>query len=45
MMPRLGDPIEPSQPRALETWWRGVDEAEVASPEPEEEPILEEPID
>jgi len=25
LMPRLGDPIEPSHERILEPWWRGID--------------------
>ena len=27
LMPRLGEPIEPSDPRELRPWWRAVDEA------------------
>lgn len=25
LMPRLGEAVEPAQPRSLHTWWRGVD--------------------
>jgi L-ascorbate metabolism protein UlaG (beta-lactamase superfamily) len=25
LLPRLGEPAEPAQPRTIETWWRGVD--------------------
>jgi L-ascorbate metabolism protein UlaG (beta-lactamase superfamily) len=27
LMPRLGEPLEPEFPRAIEPWWRGVDTA------------------
>ncbi len=31
VMPRLGEPVEPSHERAIEPWWRGVD-ADVRQP-------------
>ncbi|MEJ0006997.1 MAG: MBL fold metallo-hydrolase [Steroidobacteraceae bacterium] len=35
LMPRLGEPLEPQFPRAIEPWWRGVD---TAPPEPQRQP-------
>jgi L-ascorbate metabolism protein UlaG (beta-lactamase superfamily) len=34
VMPRLGEPIEPSRAQAVEPWWRVVDATPTAQPEP-----------
>jgi len=41
MMPRLGEPIEPSRPAKLEAWWRPIAALEKKEPTPRE--VGEEP--
>jgi L-ascorbate metabolism protein UlaG (beta-lactamase superfamily) len=38
VMPRLGEPVEPSRTEAATPWWRAVEAAEPAPPSPTEEP-------
>ena len=33
-MPRLGEPVEPAQPRTLEPWWRAVEGSGMPSAAP-----------
>jgi hypothetical protein len=37
VMPRLGEPIEPSRSGQVEPWWRAVAATEKGAPEPPEE--------